>query len=748
MSSPKNEAIGHFNDGNKLYKVQLYDEALLQYEKAISIAPTLHDAHFCVAKTRLRIKKFKSGIAHFNKYIHLIPFEKQDAYIIALANILLEEKKPMEALNLMNNLDKPETEEETFNYVPFLIANNRTTEAIHKILNLNDKDKISTGYKNLIENKKLSEENRNKLKNENIIPHYFNSLKTSILLKSSGILHKEFAPSIEELQSQLEKIKSNEKSNYTLELQKVDEIIEKVQTSIASYVETVLKSNNFLLAKKQINILEQTKYNTELTASFRQKLRKLEKTRNDKSLKKIAVLVISFIIVFTIGFFGYQAYEKSEARAYTVASNSVSAYTSYLNTYGHDAEINKFRETKLYKTAIKSNTTLDFNNLISLYPSSEYLKSISINILGSKSHSLKYYGLGNKSHDKRINNNTKNQFEVPEGAKVGYIINAAGMIPIERTFIVGGDLQIEESLTPAKELILNEEFNSNTNGWSTFSSSKVVYGIPRYKNAAVVNGELRLINELNDKQFSISLMNFTKLTEKQNFEIEASITMNKINSGIFLLFGATTGAFNYVGFNGNRRYLYGYNDWSNKNTNWIKLSNGWITNRNINRGNYTTNIIKIVKENDKVSMSINNSFLGSMPNRAWYGKKIGFGINDKTSGKINYLKIYKKKNRVPVSFKEGNTYFSCVSLLNVRSEPILNSEIITTIKLAEPVKLLKEESGRVFNATFNGIPSPEKYYRVELLDGTVGWVHGGALKDVPSKKAINFSTYKKYNNDF
>jgi|GEM_PF-2531002 hypothetical protein len=256
------------------------------------------------------------------------------------------------------------------------------------------------------------------------------------------------------------------------------------------------------------------------------------------------------------------------------------------------------------------------------------------------------------------------------------------------------------------------------------------------------------MNELNDKQFSINLINLPKLTEKQNFEIEATVTMDKINSGIFLLFGATSSAFNYVGFNKNSNYIYGYNDWNNKNANWIKLSNGWKNNRNIKRGNYTTNIISIVKENEKVSMSINNSFLGSMPNRAWYGNKIGFGINDKTSVRINYLKIYEKKNRIPVVFTEGNTYFCWVSLLNVRSKPIPNSEIITTIKLAEPVKLLKGKSDKVFNATFKGIFSPESYHEVELLDGTVGWVHGGALKDIPTEKTIDFSAYKKYNNDF
>jgi|GEM_PF-2543948 tetratricopeptide (TPR) repeat protein len=481
MSAIKNQAIIYFNDGSKLYKIKLFEEALLQYEKAIANDPTLHDAHFCVAKTQLRLKDFENGIAHFNKYIHLIPIEKQDAYIIALSNILLEENRPIEALNLMDSLDMPITEEETFIYAPFLIANNKANEAIHKILNLKDKNKISAGYKKLIENEKLSGKSRNALKSANIIPYFFNSIKTLQLLKSSGILHKEFAPTVQELSSQLEKIKSNESSNYTLELQSVDEIIAKTQSIIASHTETVLKSNNFLLAKKQIDILEQTKYNTDITSVLRQRFRKQEKIKNQKTTKKIIIIGISLLIICTASYFGYKAYEKSEARTNALRSNSVSSYTRYLNKYGDDSEINKLRENKLYRTAIENNDAKDFTSLISFYPNSEYLKLISINVLGNKSHNISSYGLGNRSQKTRMLGGKKNQFKVPIGAKVGYVINSVGMIPIERVFTVSEDLQIKESLSPSKELLFDEQFNSNRNGWKTFSSSKVVYGRTKYK---------------------------------------------------------------------------------------------------------------------------------------------------------------------------------------------------------------------------------------------------------------------------
>lgn len=157
MSAIKNQAITHFNDGNKLYKINLFKEALEQYQKAIENDPTFYDAHFCIAKTELRLKEFNAGINHFSKYVHLIPKGKQGAYILALSNILIEENKPLEALKLTESIDVQFTEEQTFKYLPLLLANGKTKEAIHKVLNLKDKSKISIGYSKVLEDQTIPE---------------------------------------------------------------------------------------------------------------------------------------------------------------------------------------------------------------------------------------------------------------------------------------------------------------------------------------------------------------------------------------------------------------------------------------------------------------------------------------------------------------------------------------------------------------------------------------------------------------
>lgn len=38
---------------------------------------------------------------------------------------------------------------------------------------------------------------------------------------------------------------------------------------------------------------------------------------------------------------------------------------------------------------------------------------------------------------------------------------------------------------------------------------------------------------------------------------------------------------------------------------------------------------------------------------------------------------------------------------------------------------------------------PDYYYKVELIDGKIGWVHGGALCDVNTLENTSLSDFKK-----
>jgi tetratricopeptide (TPR) repeat protein len=336
MSAIKNQAITHFNDGNKLYKINLFKEALEQYQKAIENDPTFYDAHFCIAKTELRLKEFNAGINHFSKYVHLIPKGKQGAYILALSNILLEENKPLEALKLTESIDVQFTEEQTFKYIPLLLANNKTAEAIHKVLNLKDKSKISIGYSKVLEDQTIPEKTITELKKDNIIPRFFNTVKKVQILKNAGIQHKEYKNLIEEVSSKLSELRINKNSNYVSELEASDEIIAKAQSILEKQTDVILKTKNFASSKKLITILVQTKYDSAKTNNLTKELNRKEKSKSQKTIKIAGIAIASVVILSLVGYFGYNSYQKSEAREYALRNATINSYTNYLNKYGSD----------------------------------------------------------------------------------------------------------------------------------------------------------------------------------------------------------------------------------------------------------------------------------------------------------------------------------------------------------------------------------------------------------------------------
>ena len=94
--------------------------------------------------------------------------------------------------------------------------------------------------------------------------------------------------------------------------------------------------------------------------------------------------------------------------------------------------------------------------------------------------------------------------------------------------------------------------------------------------------------------------------------------------------------------------------------------------------------------------------------------------------------------------KKDHVYFCNLAGLNVR-ENGHKSDIIQVVYAGYPFKLLGERSEKANRVTFYGEEIKDFYYRVALLDGTIGWVHGAALKTIAFEKEISFETYKKVN---
>ncbi len=485
-------------------------------------------------------------------------------------------------------------------------------------------------------------------------------------------------------------------------------------------------------------------YETKNLDVFKKEIKTLEKIQTKRIVKfsLIGILVIS-VIVTSVHFIN-ASIKKSNSYSYAIESDRLTAYNSYLNTYGNHEEIHRLRERKLYRIAQEKNTTKDINALIYSYPNSKYLKIVSLNIKDDSNSTIGVFGA--QSENSHLRGKSQNTFTIPLGCVVGISITASGKIPVKKYFTVASNMIVTEQLYNNKTLLLHEDFNSIKKGWNVFEESEKSSWSTKYKGVKINNGSLELYHQYSDNKFVMSTLYFGKLKRNINFEIIAKIQRNGNDDGTFVFFGATKRAFNYLGFGDYGSYIYGYNNWDNSNENWVKENGSWQRSNAIATGNYSTNTIQIIKKQKNLEFIINNSSVGSSTLKKWYGNRIGFGINNNTHSKINELTVYQLHEYRSAEFTKNNLYFCSVGELNVRKHSSPKDSIITTIKRGEPVKYLGQVGEKKVNATFNDIYSPNYYYKVELLNGSTGWVHGGGLQTLKTKVPLSLLSFKEKKN--
>jgi len=743
MSSTKNQAVTHFNDGGKLYKVNLFSDALVQYQKAIDNDPTFHDAHFCLAKTLVRLKKYSEGIEHFKRYVHLIPKNNQGSYVLGLSNILIEEQQQSKALSLTDSLDVSFSEKQVFDYVPLLLSNNKIGKALNLILNLSDKNQIARGYKDLLESDNIPSSIIETLKKEDVVPRYFKAQKKIQLLQKAGIQHKEYKTKIDEASALLTQIRGNEHILYSNELNKLDTIIETSQDILAQQASIILKADNISFANKILSMLESTKYDPTKLQPFADKLRKSEKSKNQRKIKITVVSVLAVLIISTASYYAYNSYQESDAYDRAITSTSLSEYTRYLNKFGDNDEIHKLRETKLYEMALTSNDAQEINELSNFYPKSKHLKVISIKSDVPDYNSVMLTGVGNENN--RVSLNGNRAYLVPAGCILNLSIQYHNKIPYNTYFTVAENMTITANLPDSETVLFEENFNNNKNNWSLVNDVKQLkYGSTQVnKKIAIENNKLNFFNNRGNKDLVYSLINVDGLNRSTDFEISVRINTTKhTTNGTYLMFGSTSRAFLYFGYSGNAnngKYVIGNNNWDDSSNNWKNWTSGWER-AYVDSGYEAT--LSIEKKNNHFYYYINGTLVKDFDERRMYGSKIGFGVNGNTQSSISHLSVKKINKPGKTNFQNGNIYYCWVDELNVRADGSKNGKIITTIKLGEPVKYLGEVGKKELKATFRGQYNPDYYYKFELLDGTIGWVHGGALKGLNTKESISFSKYK------
>lgn len=736
MSNSKQQAIVHFNNGGKFYKTNLYKEALEQYQKSFEADPTFFDVHFPISKTLIKLQLIQKGIEHFKKYEGFIPLAKKTRYALGIAGVLIDEKANHEALSLLEFLNLDFDEEQVIIFITVLVANNKIVDSIDRLINLQDEDKIHSGYKSILANKNLPETSLNRLKEGNIIPRYLKAKDMVNILEAVEIKHKEYSTIITQISNGIKEIKENKHTSYIDRISKVEQGILSAQQILSQKIGNILKSKKIGLAKQLLPVLKDTEFDEKEIEIHRDNIKKLQKKKNSKYLTLGKWTSLTLGIACIVFYFAYTSIEKSKAYNRAIKIGTIEVFTDFLESYGDDAEIHRLREERLYKLALIGNTGNNINKLVKHYPRSKFLKSISVTVPDSIA-STYFYGIGTQ----KIELNGQNSILAPIGCKVRYRIEAADKVPLTKTFVVVDDMKISEVLTDYKTLVLEENFHDNSNNWSIFSESKRVYGKDKRKGVSIIGGTLKLYNENRESNFTLSTIYLPQIGRNDDFEIVTSIQNGDSNNGVFLLFGATKRAFNYIGIS-ERNYLFGYNNWDKSKDKWVKKSQGWQRGNSINNGDYTINTINVKKNSSAVQFSINSQYIGEMPFERWYGRRVGFGINDNTKVEVKDLKVYRVNKNPRTDFKNGNVYFCWVNELNVRTDGSTKGEIITTIKEGDPVKYLGEIGKKEVRATFKKVYSPDYYYKVELLDGTAGWVHGGALRGLITEKPLDFEKFK------
>lgn len=739
MSEVKNLAIEYFNDANKMYNGKLYDDALKLYKKAVDTDLTFGNAHYCVSKTLLRLRRVDEGISYFNKYQHLLPENNRFDYVKALSDILLEEKNPKESLKLIEQYEDIYIKNKPKDYLKLLIQNGKI-HSIDEVLikKFSDEKKINSLYQGLIQDETIGKTDVEKLKNGSAIPQYVKYLEQIRILLNAEISNDSYNAQITEVKNQFSLIRENPRDSFKI-FSLINGNLDNIKKLLFEQVQRMNKAGYYEKASRNIEILKKCQYDNDLLQQVDIENKKLYSQYKSKKNRKILITIVAILSTLIIIIASVYFIKKKGSYKKTLQSTSLSDYDNYLNKYGDNDKIHALRENKLYEIAVNSNNSVDINRLASNYPQSSFLKKVDISIIGN-TESFEVFG-ADSPHDKLIRNK-KNTYLVPQGCKIGYKASFYKSIPIERYLTIVENISISDTMKSAKKKLFNESFHNNKNNWKTFHEEKKVWGGYDKKGMSVNDGGYHIYNEYNENVYIHDVKKIPSLNKSIDFDIEAIIQRDDLDTGTFVEFGATSRGFNFFGIN-RSSIIYGYNHWDREGEKWVNQSNGWENNNTVNSAPFGQNHIKIEKRSNNISFYVNDIWVGEMVLKKWYGNAVGFGINNKTKAKILEFNVLKVKSRDNTLFRENKIYFPWVEELNVRNGSKRGSEILTTVKKGEPLKYLGEKGNDFVRTSFKNIYSPDYYYKVELIDGTQGWVHGGAIKSVPTLNPISFDIYKK-----
>ena len=171
----------------------------------------------------------------------------------------------------------------------------------------------------------------------------------------------------------------------------------------------------------------------------------------------------------------------------------------------------------------------------------------------------------------------------------------------------------------------SDQFNSNSNNWSTSNGSK--------EKVEVSNGKYYIDNKVTSGIFSD---NTKYIDANRDFEIETKI--DKIsgvtNYGYGLIFGkGSSGEFRfYIASTGWYKVARVVDDKEQIMQKWIKSSY-------VKTGNGKSNVLKVKKDNGYYKFYVNGNYLYQTEHEPFYGDKLGFYVANKQKIGVDYIRV-------------------------------------------------------------------------------------------------------------
>jgi hypothetical protein len=373
MSTKKQEAKELFRDANKLYEAQLYEEALSHYKKATDIDLTFYDAHFCVAKTHIRLKDFEEGVNTFQKHIHLIPEEDRATYSVGLAGILLEEGQHEKAWGLVEGYGKKIGSDQLPTFLKILLANGKIDLVLLKLLNLSLNEATEI-YQQIANEQSIKETHRERLHREYAIPQYHATIKKAKILSNVSVEHSNYAKKVDEILTYLHGLKKDFGDSLKKSIATANNKIEEAQELLAKRVEYKIDDKNASKAQSLLTALIKTGYDSNKVESFKKSISSIKKKKRNTFLKYASIVLIGVLLIFGgVKLFGYISERSSWKEAQE--TDNYESYVTYLNEYptGNYADKAQNLAEVRYWNQIKNDSTPDsFDQYLEKFPDGIY----------------------------------------------------------------------------------------------------------------------------------------------------------------------------------------------------------------------------------------------------------------------------------------------------------------------------------------------------------------------------------------